>query len=368
MGSCGELFGSRDDSPIPLKGLATCTTIETEAVICGSVFAADGTTPVVGTEIRQSPIPPTPAGTTNTSISKGVTPLTKGVASETQCVTGSVGEFACAGIPETGEFMFEVNGSGVSLSFTADVTVGAIVDVYGTTATASGTTTRWLAVQGLYDGIQLLLSQLKGCTLTGNSASPASLSSSTECTDAKLVVVASTKLATTFATLSDISGYSGIFINAATDVTPYATVLQEYVAHGGNLFFSDTAATSLTAAFPDEITFGDNAETTTGTVREAAPDYEDLATFLGASTIEVVFSLSRWQPITSVASGVTTYISGDTASLGGTTSAPIVVGWRQGSGGCIFYTSYTTEAAATDESDQEKALKYLIQNVETVCQ
>jgi hypothetical protein len=68
-----------------------------------------------------------------------------------------------------------------------------------------------------------------------------------------------------------------------------------------------------------------------------------------------------------VASGITTYVSGNTSSLGGTAAAPITVGWKQGTGGCVYYTSYHIEGAPTG-SDQEKALKYLILNVASVCQ
>lgn len=367
MASCGALFGAPDTSATPLKGLASCATSEGEAVICGTVFAADGTTPVVGTEIRQSPVLPTPTTTTTTNLSKVADLSSKGVASATQCVTDNVGKFACAGIPETGEFTFEVSGSGMSFSFTTAVTVGAVTDAYGTTASASGTTTKWLVVQGIYDGVQLLLSQLKGCTLTGNSASPASLTSSEDCTKANLVVVPATTLTTTFDALSSISAFDFIFINAATDASKYATVLQDYVAQGGNVYFSDTADAGLTAAFPDQIIFGDDTETITGKVPAATVDSADLAAFFGASFIEVAFSLPNWQPITSVASGVTTYISGDTSALGGTSAAPITVGWKHGSGGCILYTSYHTDGESKD-TDQEEALKYLIQNIDTVCQ
>jgi len=222
-----------------------------------------------------------------------------------------------------------------------------------------------LAVIGDFDGVQLLLSQLKGCTLTGDATDPANMTGSTDCETANLFVLAMADIATTFASVDNLTTYTSIFINCATDMSAYATVLQEYVVQGGNLYFSDLSDPGLTAAFPGVVTF-DPSSTTTGTVT-ANVDYASLATFLGAATLSIQFDLPSWKSIASVASNVTTYISGDVSSLGGPASAPITVGWKQSSSGCVFYTSYHIEGASTG-SDQEKALKYLVQNIGTVCQ
>jgi hypothetical protein len=70
----------------------------------------------------------------------------------------------------------------------------------------------------------------------------------------------------------------------------------------------------------------------------------------------------------SVAAGVSTFIQGDISSLSPLTGTrPITVGWRDSSStGCIFYTSYHIEGASTG-APQELAIKYLVQNVTTVC-
>lgn len=369
LAACDSGSGSTTPTSTALKGLAACTATSGEAVICGTVYAADGVTPIVGTEIQKS--------TTSASLSKltglyygdGGTGTSKGIASNTQCITDSSGQFACSGITTTGTYTFVVSGSGVSLSFSATATLDSTtaIPTASTTATSSGTTTKWLAVQGSYDGVQLLLSQLKGCTLSGDIAMPSTLSGSTECTAAHLTVDTSADLATTFSSLSNISTYNSIFINCATDMTAYATVLQEYVAQGGNVYFSDLAAGGLTATFPNKITFDSTSSTSTGTVTATVAN-TGLSTYLGSSNIDITFDLSAWQAMSNVASGVTTYISGDTSSVGGPSgTTPITVGWKQGTGGCIFYTSYHIEGASTG-SNQEKALKYLIQNIGSVCE
>lgn len=367
IAACGGSSSSTPSSTA-LKGLASCTVASGEAVICGTVYAADGVTPIIGTEIQKSTASGSLSKLTGLYYGDAGAGVTKGVPDTTQCITDSSGEFACSGIATTGTYTFIVSGSGVNLSFSATATVDATTTVptTDTTASSSDTTTKWLVVQGSFDGVQLLLSQLKGCTLTGDVAVPSLLSGSTECTTANLTVVASSDLATTFDALSSISTYSSIFINCETDMTAYATVLQEYVAQGGNLYFSDLSADGLTAAFPDKITFDTTSITSAGDVT-ATVDNTGLATFLESSSIDIAFDLSAWQAITSVASGVTTYISGDTSALGGTVDAPITVGWKQSTGGCIFYTSYHIEGASTG-SDQEKALKYLIQNIGSVCE
>jgi len=232
----------------------------------------------------------------------------------------------------------------------------------------SGTdiTAKWLVVTGSWDGVQLLLSQIKGCTLTGDATDPAGMTASAECTAVNLVVSLASDVATTFSSLSNLTPYSAVFINCGTDVSDYSTVVQQYVAQGGHIYFSDLSDPGVTAAFPGKITYDATASTSTGTV-SATVEYANLATYLGTSTIDVIFDLGGWSAMDSVASGVTTYIKGDTSAIGGKVDAPLTVGWKEGTGGCVFYTSYHIEGASTG-SNQEKALKYLILNISSVCQ
>ena len=361
LAACGgSSGGGGGDTGSALKGLATCTAQTGEAVICGTVYAADGTTPVIGATITQG---------TASGDEVALTGLYKGVASDTACQTDTSGAFACSGITTAGTFTFYIASDIGSSSFSQAATIGETADVPASSTTISGSsgTAQWLVVPGAYDGIQKLLADMKGCTLTGDESNPPALTNSDECEALGLLVLTAVEIDTYFSDVAELTAYDSIFVNCATDLSSYSTVLEEYVAQGGNMYFSDLADDGLTTAFPGNVTFG-TAATSSGTVAAADIDDTGLATYLGVSTMEIVFDLGSWQDITSVESNVTTYISGDTSSLGGMADAPITVGWKEDTGGCLFYTSYHVEASTAEDANQEKALKYLVLNISQICQ
>ena len=70
----------------------------------------------------------------------------------------------------------------------------------------------------------------------------------------------------------------------------------------------------------------------------------------------------------SVSPGSTVYIEADISELSDYDGIkPITVGFKPAdSDACVFFTSYHIEGASSG-SDQELAIKYLIQNISTVC-
>jgi len=348
-------------------GTADCTSVSGQALVCGTVTAAD-LTPVVGAEVKNTT---SGAGTAMPGYYKGLPDgVSKSVekSTTTTCLTDANGSFACEAGTASGSYTFSVTMTGFSLTFASDLTLDSTtaVPAADTTATGANITAKWLVITGSWDGVQLLLSQMKGCTLTGSESVPEDMTGSAACEAVNLVVQDASLASTTFSDIANLTPYNSIFINCGTDMSAYSTVIQEYVAAGNNIYFSDLSDPGVTAAFPDKVTYG-TGSTTTGTVTANA-DNADLQTYLGKTTVDIDFNLGSWMPIASVASGVTTFVSGDTSSLGGTVGAPITVGWKQDAKGCVFYTSYHIETGGSATADQAKVLKYLILNAESVCE
>lgn len=347
-----------------LAGKATCTAEAGVGVVCGSVFAADGVTPLASSEVRLS-------NTSSASLS------TKGVEDSTKCIADAAGAFACvvpAGTSGTTEFVV-ISGGFDNQSFTADVVQGATSDVGSVTMEASSAA-RWVVVPGLFDGVQVLLSQLKGCTLSDADGDPAFARASEECTSKGLLVLddfepTSETYVPTFLTSGSLASYDALFVNCDADwsATPGVdAAIQAFSTNGGHLYFSDLSDLWLESAFPGNITFGGNST-------EAGPpaisgDVVDanLAAVVG-TPIELVFDLPDWTVIDTVESFVTTFIQGDVTPLSNLVTGvrPITVGWTPSTAsGCIFYTSYHVEGASTG-APQELAIKYLVQNASAVC-
>lgn len=379
MSACGGSSGGGGGTGgTAMAGLATCTVASaTTGVVCGKAVAADGTTPLIGAEVR--------LGTPATSTSAPLASVNKGVENPSQCVSDSSGNFACV-VPEgqTGTLSFFLSLTGFSdTTFQASISAGATTDS-GTLAMSGSASGQWVVVPGSFDGVQVLLSQLKGCTLSdgaGNPFDPATMDpatarASTECTDLGLLVLndwdtTSDTYVPTFLTGSSLASYQSLFINCDADwsgTTGVDAAIQAYNTAGGHIYFSDLADSWLTSAFPGVITFF-GYSTMTGTVSSAVP-YAPLAAVVG-DPINVIFDLGAWAAMDSVAAGVTTYIQGDISTVSSYTGVrPITVGWRPSSStGCVFYTSYHIEGAGTGTGiPQEDAIKYLVQNISSVCQ
>jgi hypothetical protein len=372
-GSGSSSTTSSSSTSVELAGLASCTAQSGSAVICGSVFAADGTTPVVGATISRV--------SSNSSLSL-LTSLTGDghgnlVADTTTCVTDDAGAFACedSGCTDGESTSYQASSSlfGTAISFSVSCAEDEATTVAVTETTAGADQSagvKWLVIPGSYDGIQLLLSDLKGCTLTGSSSSPASMTSSTECETAGLTVLDSSDVST-FLSTETLSEYQAIFANCDADYGDdgdITSALQTYVEAGGNMYFSDLADSWLTSDFPNLVTFPSNKNSTSaGTLSDATVVDTGLQVFLGSSsspqaTMEIEFDLGVWTAMEEVISTWTTYIQSDVSSLASslTGTRPITVGGPNADG-CIFYTSYHVEGAVTG-SDQENALKYLVLN------
>lgn len=371
-GGSGGGGGGGDEMP----GLADCTAQgATQGVVCGQCLAADGVTPLAGAEVM--------LGTPNANVAASLGTITgKGVEDPTRCVADSQGDFACL-VPAgtTGNTAFYLTFEGFDdKTFNAVITAGATTDA-GAQAMSGDNSARWAVVPGAFDGVQVLLAQLKGCTLedgAGDPFDPATMDAadargSADCEAKGLLVLSddttSPNYPPTFIDGNGLSGYAALFINCMADYSSTTTdaALQTFSSGGGHVYFSDLSDSWLENVFPGQITFGPHG-TGTGTVPAAEVVDAGLAAFVGA-TIEIIFDLPGWADIDSVASGVTTFIQGDISSMSSLTGLrPITVGWKPASAsGCVFYTSYHIEGASTG-SNQEKAIKYLVQNIGTVCQ
>jgi hypothetical protein len=346
-----------------LAGKATCEAEPGAGVVCGNVYAADGVTPLAGAEVR---------------LADGSAAMaTKGVVDSSKCLADAAGAFACI-VPSgtTGSTGFVVISDGFeNQSFTANVVHGGIADA-GDLSLEGSSDEKWVVVPGSFDGVQVLLSQLKGCTLTDAEGDPAFARASEECTAKGLLVLddfnpTAETYVSTFLNSSALAEHDSLFINCDADWSFSEGVnaaIQGFSAGGGHIYFSDLSDTWVTSAFPGAINFGGN--NTGARPPDIVGDVVDanLAAVVG-TPINLVFDLSDWTVIDNVENFVTAYIQGDVTPLSFSVTGvrPITVGWRPAtSSGCIFYTSYHVEGASTG-APQEIAIKYLVQNVAVVC-
>ncbi len=209
-GGDGDGSGGGGTGPgTALAGKATCAPEAGVGVVCGNVFAADGVTPLANAEVRLS----------NTSASL----LSKGVEDSTKCIADATGAFACivpAGTTGTTEFVVLSPGFDNKL-FTADVVQGATADA-GDLSMAANSDAKWVVVPGFFDGVQVLLSQLKGCTLTDAGGDPAFARASEDCTSEGLLVLddldpTSDTYVPTFLTSGSLANYESLFVNCDAD-------------------------------------------------------------------------------------------------------------------------------------------------------
>ena len=380
LSACGGGDGPGPEPGTAMPGLADCTVPAgetTKGVVCGQCVAADGTTPLSGAQVK--------LGTPDANVALPLgTIMGKGVEDSTKCVTDSQGDFAClvpAGTTGATDFFIEFEGFD-DKTFNANISEGATTDA-GKQAMSGDTSAKWAVVPGAYDGVQVLLAQLRGCTLedgSGNPFDPATMPAedargSADCEAKGLLVLSddfsSPNYPPTFIAAGGLAGYSSLFVNCSANysyIDGVDAALQTFSTAGGHVYFSDLSDSWLTAAFPGKINFAGNA-TTEGTLT-ATVTYLPLASIVGDS-IEIVFDEDIWTAIDTVETGVTTFIEGDISTLSSYTGVhPITVGWRPSSAsGCVFYTSYHIEGAgAGTGTPQENAIKYLVQNIGSVCQ
>lgn len=372
LSACGGSSGGSDNNN--LAGLAECAAPnDTQAVVCGRALATDGVTPLINAEVSLA--------SSKGKLKNVITTAAKGVENPDKCLTDSTGDFVCL-LPEgtSGSVTLKISLAGFDdITFTASANTGIVTDA-GNQSLESNTDNKWVVVPGIYDGVQVLLAQLKGCVLNDSAGNPfdtatgkpENAKSSTDCENKGLLVLDTDSTSATYAPdflASDkLAAYDSIFVNCETNLSSSTidVALQAFVNTGKHIYFSDRSAVWLHATFPNKITFlGTNTEVGTLPATVLSTGLQSIV----GTTMDVKFDIAVWVAIDSVTSDVTTFLEGDIAPLSNYTGThPITVGWKTNTNaGCVFYTSYHIEGASQGSS-QERAIKYLVQNIDSVCQ
>lgn len=355
-----------------MEGLASCSTSDPDqTLLCGTAVATDGVTPLAGAEVSI-------VSSTTGGVVMGA------VADPSRCLTDDLGEFACV-VPSgtTGDIDFVIEAQGFAdVPFTQNIVEGGIANAGDLVMTANNSTV-WVVVPGSFDGVQVLLAQLKNCTLNSYWGGtydpdlgdfPADARGSQDCVDKGLIVLDedmdSQYYAETYLASNSLSGVDALFINCDADLgydTAINNTVIQFVNNGGHVYFSDLSDSWLTTLFTDDITILGN-DTYIGTVTGTAT-HTGLASIVG-DNFDVLFDLEVWTAIESVEPHVTTFVEGDITLVSNYVDVgvrPITVGWREAeTSGCVFYTSFHIEGNSTG-APQELAMKYLIQNIGAVC-
>lgn len=354
-----------------LSGLSECEASNAEqTVVCGTVLANDGVTPLVNAEVK-------------------LATAARGVSNDNKCLTDEIGDFVCL-LPEeiSGSVDLVVTLNGFeNTKITTNVRKGEITETASQNLIAD-TTEKWVVIPGIYDGVQVLLAQLKGCTLSGPNAeiytsaiAPSDARGSADCESKGLIVLdyeitlgaqfsENTEAITSYLASNELLDNDSLFVNDDGDYsTPEIdALLQAFVSQGGDIYFSDLSSSWLTKAFPDKINVsrGITEFTEVGTIA-ADVKIPGLASLVGDS-VNIVFDEPGWDAVESVAAGVITFIEGNINSVSRYNGViPISMGWKETeNSGCVFFTSYHIEGASQG-APQELAMKYLLQNIDAVC-
>jgi len=363
LAACGG--GGSDDNDGPdqtsLSGLSECVEVNAEqAVVCGTVLANDGVTPLVNAEII---------------LASSARPAARGVANDEKCLTDGAGDYVCVlpqGVSGSVELKVVLNGFDEA-TLTADVTVGKVTEAGSQTLTGNNSE-KWIVVPGVFDGVQVLLAQLKGCVLTDRNGNPYSSSTppdqargSVDCENKGLKVLENDEIQS-FLASSELLDSDSLFINCQANYSSpdINSLMQSFVDQGGHVYSSDRSDAWLTDAFPGNVNFAGRA--TSSGITTATAETAGLAAVIGNS-VEVEFDIGAWTAIDSVEDNVTTFLESDITNVSSYAGVkPITVGWKENSNsGCVFYTSYHIEGA-NQGAPQELAIKYLVQNISSVCQ
>lgn len=362
--ACGGGGGSStNNDPVQsgLSGLSECVAPNAlQAVVCGTVLANDGVTPLVNAEV--------------TIASSGRLAL-RGVADADKCLTDAAGDYVCL-LPEgiSGSVILNIFLNGFDeTTLTTNVTAGETTEAQSVDLIGN-TSEKWVVVPGVFDGVQVLLAQLKGCTLTDGNGNPYTAAiapdnarGSADCESKGLKVLDNDEVIS-FLSSNELLDSDSLFINCEADYsTPTVdSLIQSFVGQGGHVYSSDRSDTWLSKAFPGNINFAGRA-TSSGEVT-ATTETVGLSAVVG-NPVKIEFDLGAWTAIDSVENNVTTFIKSDISSVSSYSGIkPITVGWKESNNsGCVFYTSYHIEGA-NQGSSQELAIKYLVQNISSVCQ
>lgn len=267
-----------------------------------------------------------------------------------------------------------------------DAIVGAKVTVQGTSLTATSDATGGYRIQGVPSGNQIIIA-VKGAfrsqvtvSVTGGGTTGAPDASLTPL--GKIGVVPGTydnigavldglgiqyvdlqgvHINDVFTTPTKLAEYSVIFFACGGDdyLDPESdaaiiTNIRNYVDNGGRLYMSDWAIEMVEQLFPQHLTLlgqsGVGSQTVTASITNP-----DLSALLGKSQCSIFYDLDAWIVIDSVASGVSTDLSGSVQytnyDTGDTVTAtkPLLVHFAYGDGGVIL-TTFHNEANVTADS------------------
>lgn len=375
LSACGGGSSDNNSSQIGLAGISECAALsEDQAVVCGTVLASDGITPLVNAEV-----------TLATISSRSLT--ARGVNDTEKCLTNGTGDFVCVlPVDVSGEVTLNVSLNGfTTTTIQTTATTGQSTES-GSQVLVADISSRWIVVPGVYDGVQVLLAQLKGCTLTGpggvdytSDIDPSEARGSADCESKGLVVldqeftfdgntlVENSEDITSYFASNELLSNDALFINCEADNSTPAidSLIQSFTAQGGNVYFSDLSSSWLTKIFPDNITF-EGGDTYIGSISADIID-PGLAAVFDNEPVSLSFDSRSWSAIESVATNVKTFIQADISSISEYTGTrPITVGWKENSG-CVFYTSYHIDGDNIDTPDQGLVIKYLLQNITSVC-
>ena len=113
-----------------------------------------------------------------------------------------------------------------------------------------------------------------------------------------------------------IDVFDAIFINCAGDVdytftTAISDTVKQWVSEGNGLYASDYAYTYVNQIFPGYINFP--ADPKVGNIQTITADVTDggLASYIGSSSLEIVYDLGAWVVIDSVGAGTNVLLTGD---------------------------------------------------------
>jgi hypothetical protein len=160
-----------------------------------------------------------------------------------------------------------------------------------------------------------------------------------------------------------LSEYDIIFLNCGSDVAyefedeAETEALREYISSGGLLYLSDLEMPLLWMLFPDEFEYDKNHFGVEGTI-EAEVTFDDLASFIGKSTVDIHFNLDDWMGLIdqTLSDEIEVLLRGDYLTYDFWTddeipveNEPLAILYRYGEGALIFTSFHNTGAATTDQ-------------------
>lgn len=291
------------------------------------------------------------------------------------------GSFTIAGIPTSpnpGPLQVRAEKGGFTFTWN-DVNVFSIADAPdGTEITAEvgcqplipDDDRRYLVVQGTFDKIEQTLARMQLTNVDLMEGVPADPSDDW--------------INNAFGNAEILADYDAVFVNCGVDESDFILGmspaikqnLRDYIANGGSLYVSDWSYDLIEAVWPEKIDFlsddltnsaAEHGDDGTYTMDVLEPGLRE---YLGAEQVDIDFAFGNFALVSTVASGVTTYLRGDigyrvNGAVGTLADTPITVGFTEGTGRVIFTSFHqesdgeTTEELEVD-GPEDLALRYII--------